>query len=369
MALLFLVVGFYPANNTKSMNELSEGKPSAVEASHKSAPKASVPEKPAKKVTAESLKKINPSKLITRKPARLTHNTQIGVYTGPGTLATHTSFEQWLGRSVPVTTDYIDYKGGWQKDFIDSQLWLAQPWGKWAKKTPNSRLVLGVPMLESQNTAQFSQGANGAFDVYFRSLAENLVKNGLGDSVIRLGYEANCNTIGPWQATDNPAGYIKLYRHEVGVMSSVPGAAFAYDWTVCNGLQNGHALNTFDSFYPGNDVVDIVGMDIYDVKWMDPGATPQQRWDYAYSRRLGIGEFLQFAASHGKAVSYPEWGLYRPGDNFAGGGDNPYFINKMDELIKSTNPVYQSYFNLNWGGGVLEDFIQSKGLFKQLFGA
>jgi hypothetical protein len=109
-------------------------------------------------------------------------------------------------------------------------------------------------------------------------------------------------------------------------------------------------------------------MDIYDVKWQDPAATPQQRWDYLLSRRLGINEFVHFAQAHNKPVSYPEWGLYKPGDNFAGGGDNPYFINKMAELMTNTNPVYHSYFNLDWGGGKLFDFGLGKESYKQIFG-
>jgi Glycosyl hydrolase family 26 len=295
-------------------------------------------------------------------------NTAIGVYTGPGAVAAHDAFAQWLGRPVPYATDYIDYKGGWQKDFIDSQAWLMGPWGKWVSQAQGRRLVLGVPMLENQNQGQFAEGTGGAFDPYFSSLASELVSNNLGNSIIRLGYEANCDSIGPWQATADPDGYKALFRHEVAVMRSVPGAAFSFDWTVCNGLQDGHPLNSFNSFYPGDDVVNIVGMDIYDVKWQDAGAGPQQRWDYAANRSLGINELVAFARSHGKPVSYPEWGLYKPGDSFAGGGDDPDFVQKMNALFTTPGATYQSYFDLDWGGGVLSDFPQGQAAFKHLFG-
>jgi hypothetical protein len=108
-------------------------------------------------------------------------------------------------------------------------------------------------------------------------------------------------------------------------------------------------------------------MDIYDVKWMDPRATAQQRWSYSLSRQMGTNELVQFTQRHGKRVSYPEWGLYKSGDSFAGGGDNPYFMQQMADLIKRTNPVYQSYFNLDWGGGVLQQFSQGQSAYKQLF--
>jgi hypothetical protein len=292
----------------------------------------------------------------------------MGVYTGPGDVNGHTNFESWLGRSVPYTTDYIDYRGGWTKDFHDSGVWLMKPWGKWVSQG-GRRLVLGVPMLEGNTPGQFNQGINGDFDSYFRDLAALLVANNLGNSIIRLGYEANCDTIGPWQATDNPSGYKLLFRHEVAVMRSVPGAAFQFDWTVCNGLQYGHALNSFDSFYPGDDVVDIIGIDIYDVKWGDTSVAPQTRWNYIVSRQMGVNELVAYSRAHGKSLSYPEWGLYAPGDSFAGGGDDPYFIGQMANLISTTRPLYQAYFNLDWGGGVLSDFPQGQAAFKQIFGS
>ena len=299
--------------------------------------------------------------------SNIPNTTKMGLYIGPGGIARHQIFEQWLGKPIPYTTDYIDYNGGWTKDFVDSEVWLTAPWGAWTNQK-NGRLVLGVPMLENENYGQFAQGVRGDFDVYFRKLAEELVQNKLGDSIIRLGYEANCDTIGPWQATNDPEGFRQLFRHEVSIMRSVPGSSFMFDWTVCNGLQGGHNLNSYDSFYPGDDVVDIIGIDIYDVKWQDPGITPQARWDYILSRHMGVNDLSSFANNHNKPLSFPEWGLYRSGDNFAGGGDDTTFIRNMYYLINATNPVYQSYFDLDWGGGILSDFRQSEAVFKELFG-
>lgn len=308
------------------------------------------------------------NKSAVKKLPSIPKDTAMGIYTGPGKITAHDNFAQWLGADIPYTTDYIDYKGGWEKDFVDSKVWLTKPWGSWVNDKPGQRLVLGVPMLQNQNYGEFSRGVDGDFDKYFRGLAEELVANELGDSIIRLGYEANCDTIGPWQATRNPKGYRKLFRHQVAVMKSVPGAKFKFDWTVCNGLQGGRALTSFDSFYPGDDVVDIIGMDIYDVKWRDPKASAEERWRRLRQRTMGIEDLLSFAKKHKKPVSYPEWGLYRPGDNFSGGGDNPYFIEKMAKLIHTTKPRYQSYFNIDWGGGVLSDFPKGEKTFKQIFG-
>jgi hypothetical protein len=300
------------------------------------------------------------------KLAGATSSVPIGVYNGPGKVAALNDFGNWLGSPVVYATDYVDYKNGWSTDF--NPTWLIGPWGQWVNQATNRKLVLGLPMLENSNYGQFDQGAAGAFDTYFINLSQKMVSNGLGSSVIRLGYEANCDTIGPWQATDNPTGYIKHFRHIVQIMKSVPGTNFKFDWTVCNGLQNGHVLNSFASFYPGDDVVDIIGMDQYDVKWMDTMVTHEQRWQYNVSRYMGLQDHQNFALSHGKPVSFPEWGLYKPGDSFAGGGDNPYFIDSMINWIEANNTVYQSYFNLNWGGGVLADFPNGQARFKARLG-
>jgi hypothetical protein len=289
-----------------------------------------------------------------------------GVYNGPAAVTAHNTFENWLGSTMLYASDYVDFKNGWDTDFKPS--WLIDNWSKWAQAMPGRKLVIGLPMLETSNTGQFDQGASGAFDGHFVDFGKALVTNGLGGSIIRLGYEANCDTIGPWQATDNPAGYVNDFRHIVSVMRAVPGSAFSFDWTACNGLQNGHALNSFASFYPGDGFVDIIGMDQYDVKWMDPGINPAARWQYNVNRYMGLKDHRAFAAAHSKPVSFPEWGLYKPGDQFAGGGDDPYFIDRMAEWISSSRTVYQAYFNLNWGGGILADFPKGQAEYRLRFG-
>jgi hypothetical protein len=289
-----------------------------------------------------------------------------GVYNGPGAVGAHNEFESWLGVSMLYASDYVDYKSGWDTDFKPA--WLIDNWSKWVTALPGRRLVVGLPMLESSNTGQFDQGASGAFDSHFTDFANALIAHGLGNSIIRLGYEANCDTIGPWQATDNPSGYVADFRHIVGVMHNAPGADFKFDWTVCNGLQNGHALNSFASFYPGDDAVDIIGLDQYDVKWMDPGVSPVGRWQYNVNRYMGLNDHRAFAAAHGKPVSFPEWGLYKAGDRFGGGGDSPYFIDRMADWIAASRPVYQAYFNLDWGGGVLANFPKGQAEYRLRFG-
>ncbi len=123
-------------------------------------------------------------------------------------------------------------------------------------------------MLPTQDdSATMAQGAQGAYDQYYKTLAQNLVDYGQGDSIIRLGWEFN---LGPsrWHP-DSKANFIAYWQHIVKAMRSVPGTDnLQFDWNPNIGGE------TYDSrnYYPGNAYVDYIGVDIYDISWAD-GAT------------------------------------------------------------------------------------------------
>ena len=291
----------------------------------------------------------------------------LGLYSGPANVSSLNNFSTWLGAPITYVTDYVDYKNGWSVDF--NPTWIFNTWGPWVKANSGRRLVLGLPMLENSNPEQFSQGTAGAFDAYFLSLSQKLVSNNMGNTIIRLGYEANNPNIGPWEACADPSGYIADWRHIVNVMKSVPGQNFEFDWNPTESSACGNQpLNSFASFYPGDDVVNIIGLDQYDIKWMDTTSTPQQRWQFFLNQPMGLLDHKNFAIAHKKMVSFPEWGLYASGDKYGGGGDDPYYIDQMHAWFTSNNTAYQSYFNLNWGGGILSNFLNGQARYKSDFG-
>jgi hypothetical protein len=80
---------------------------------------------------------------------------------------------------------------------------------------------------------------------------------------------------------------------------------------------------------------------------------------------FGLEWHRDFAASHGKPMSYPEWGV----GNF---GDNPYFVQQMhDWFVKNQdNIVYAAYFDVDglWPTQIDNDqFPKSRELFRKLF--
>jgi hypothetical protein len=289
----------------------------------------------------------------------------LGIYNGGGSVAADNAFSTWLGVPVTRAHDFVDQNAGW--DGIAGPYWLLDTWSAWVRTGVGRRLVLSVPLLPTSAWGQLAAGAAGEFDGPFRTLAQNMVERGLGGSTIRLGWEAN-TWAHPWAAEGDPGSYRQFYRRIVSVIRSVPGAAFTFDWTANSGVGGGSALTTFDSFYPGDDVVDVVGLDVYDIKWQDSTSTPAQRWDFTVNQRLGLSDHRAFAQAHGKPVSFPEWALHSQGDQLGGGGDNPYFVDRMADWFSSTTTAYQIYFNADWGGGVLSSFPNGQARYRARFG-
>jgi hypothetical protein len=218
-------------------------------------------------------------------------------------------------------------------------------WGKWATAPGTKRQLIitqNLIPISAQSEDWRHLGAAGAYVHHARVLARNLVAAGLGNSIIRLSHEAN----GDWYPdsignTDAQYGlWAQFWRETVLAMRSVPGADFRFDWCI-NGRYRPIAL---DKWYPGDDVVDIIGIDAYD------GGVPsgQRRWATIYDRPLGIHDVERFAAAHRKPLSIPEWGVAPIGFQLSGGDDAAY-VDGIASVVRNNNVAYQSYFsNHQW---------------------
>ena len=258
-----------------------------------------------------------------------------------------TDFDRLVGRNTQCVIVFNNVSKNWRSWENPWFLGLKDPdhnWANWAT-TPNTdrQLVITQNMIPSGlNKTNWRQaGARGAFVQHAKRLAQNLVAAGLGDSVIRLGHEAN----GVW--TNDNIGktsrdfdmWRKYWRKIVLAMRSVPGAAFKFDWCVNAGVRP----IPLKYFYPGSDVVDIVGIDAYDagIKDVGPG---RKRWKVIYNRPLGIREVLRFARAHHKPLSFPEWGLAAPAKATLTAGDDPAYVNGIARVVRHRRVAYQAYF-------------------------
>ena len=261
---------------------------------------------------------------------------RIGSYGGAGSTGVPevAAYEKWLGRPLSIVLDFLEMET-W-KGMVDEAGWMAGCW----KGAGRDYLAVSVPMLVHEGGPTLKQGADGQFDSHYTSLAQKLVSSGFPNSVIRIGWEFNGGWY-PWTARGNTGDFKAYWRRIVAAMRAAPGARFRYDWTATT------VDGPTEEAYPGDDVVDIVGLDVYNQSW--PQLPAPLRWQYLLHNSAGLNWHRDFAHKHGKPRSFPEWGTGTRPDGH-GGGDDPDYIRNMLAWFKEGDPVdYACYWNYHAG--------------------
>jgi hypothetical protein len=281
----------------------------------------------------------------------------LGVFMGGGDPGEIQSFERWVGSEVT-------HAGA----FLSRRSWAAFHEVGFLDRWRNSgyTLSLGVPMLTTNDGGTLRQGAQGAYDQHFKQLAADLVARGQGNAIIRLGWEFNGDWY-PWKAEADPASFAAYWRRIHQAMRSVPGAqGLRFDWNPAIGPKR-----VPEGAYPGDQFVDIIGMDVYDRNYTAQLADPAKRWQDMVNQSFGLAWQRDFAAAHKKPLSFPEWGT---SDRHQGGGaqDNPFFVRSMNEWIRANNVEYHNYFEFDapdeQGSRLMDgQNPHSASLFQQLF--
>ncbi|MFD9307920.1 glycosyl hydrolase [Streptomyces sp. NPDC060048] len=248
---------------------------------------------------------------------------------GPPGVARIPFLSHWLGgKEIRVGHTYLP---GDQWAGIEGNVEFLDDWAEWRRERDDRMFVLNVPMQERNEArvpdyrvAQLIRaGADGQYDRHFEKLAQRLVTLGVPDTVIVLGWEMNGLTY-THRCGPDPENWKAYWRRVVNTMRSVPGQEFKFDFTPNRGTD---AIG-WTKCYPGDDVVDIVGMDSYD---QAPGRT----FDDQITQPYGLQQHVDFAKAHGKEISYPEWGLFR-------NGDNPEYVRRMLKWIEKQKPLYHT---------------------------
>ncbi|MGW6690180.1 glycosyl hydrolase [Streptomyces sp. NPDC054961] len=248
---------------------------------------------------------------------------------GPSGVARIPFLSHWLGgKEIRVGHTYLP---GDRWAGIEGDVNFLENWADWRRARDDRMFVLNVPMQERNEARvpdyQVAQliraGADGQYDRHFRKLAERLVALGVPDTVIVLGWEMNGVTY-THRCGPDPERWKAYWKRVVNTMRAVPGQKFKFDFTPNRGTD---AIG-WTKCYPGDDVVDIVGMDSYD---QAPGRT----FDEQISQPYGLQQHVDFAKAHGKQISFPEWGLFR-------NGDNPEYVRRMLKWIEQQKPLYHT---------------------------
>lgn len=252
----------------------------------------------------------------------------------------------------------------WTVPSFDGPTSVSETWAQWAVARPGRRLIISVPLIPTAERAVRdwrSRGASGDFAQEDRSLAENLVRAGLGTSFIRLGSEGNGrwsvdwigDTVRDWQQ------WAAFWRATASAMRSVRGAHFRFVWTISPDV--GRA--PLSAYYPGDGVVDVIGMDVYDAGFVFLGA---DRWRYLLDRPNGIGAVMNFAVDHHKPVAFPEWGLI-PGPR--GGADDSSFVAGVAALSRRPGLAFETYWDAGASATAIAHSPRSRAAFRRLLGS
>ena len=248
---------------------------------------------------------------------------------GPLGVARMAQLSSWLGGTeLKVAHTYLP--GNRWAD-IEGAPGFLDVWAHWRREKADRTLVLNVPMQERNEEgigddevrSLLRQGAAGEFDHHFRALAERLVALRVPDTVIVLGWEMNCITY-THRCGPDPEAWKAYWKRIVTTMRAVPGQKFRFDFT----SSRGRDAVPWTECYPGDDTVDIIGMDSYD---QPTGLSFDQQVREPY----GLQQHVDFAKAHGKPISYPEWGLFR-------NGDNAEYMRRMLAWMDEYKPLYNT---------------------------
>lgn len=259
-----------------------------------------------------------------------------GAYLPNATPASIDAFGGWRGSPVDVATVWPN-RASWSD--IVSPTWLYQRW----RGAPET-VAFTEPMLpENVAGVSLQACANGTYNSYWKQFGTNISAYGLGNSIIRLGWEFNGNWYN-WQAS-NPAVWVQCWQ-QIVTSARTTAPNLQWDWNVNRGVSAGLADPT--QAYPGNAYVDSVGVDSYDM-W--PPATTAAGWNTQLNGTQGLLYWLSFAKAHNKLFAVPEWGNMTTGTN--PGGDDPAYVNDMLGFFQAHSQIlaWESTFQSPSTGG------------------
>jgi Glycosyl hydrolase family 26 len=262
------------------------------------------------------------------------------------------AFEEWRGRKSDITLLFMgrdhfnrDY-GQWP----DGR--TLKPGGTLESVTSRGMTVsLAIPLLTTADSGDFAKLARGDLDDAHRAVARRIQEIvGRHPIYLRLGWEATRGY--PWSYSGldgnaDPDEYKQAYRRIARIYKEeIPGAK-----VVWNHLKK-HTVPIVD-YYPGDDAVDVIGIDPYD-NCQGTGCVDSERewekflgsYDPATGMAQGLQGLLDFARSHGKKLSICEWGASNRDFDSKSRTNNAYYVTAMYQFFKDNAEAieYESYF-------------------------
>jgi len=233
------------------------------------------------------------------------------------------------GSAADVTLNY-PWGGSWSMWDDPSAAGFWPVYAGWA-----GTVVAAVPpfAVDGTGTADgYTRLANGEYDQHWINFGRNMVAAGRANTPIRLAWEAD----GDWYVWGLRGGGASLDQYKAGFRRAVSALRqgnpqVQIDLTV--------GADQLAAYWPGDDVVDIVGQDYYNM-WDKTG-----NFATVANSATGINTAVAFARAHGKKLGVGEWGVVSQAPY--GGGDDPAFVQGMWDTFSANRDImaYEMYFN------------------------
>lgn len=226
-----------------------------------------------------------------------------------------------------------------------------------------------APGLVRESGETLARAATGGDVESWKTCGEQLLQSGLNSTttILRVGHEFN-GSWAPWSTHgDDPRlirQFIAAYRHAVRAIR-VHAPLVRFDLCFAGGV----AGTDIEAHYPGDDVVDIIGMDYYDGD--SSGHTATSVVDFIQSQQgCGFAEIAAAANAHGKLFALDEWAL--SGSQIS--HDNPLFVQQVFDTLAELNQRYpdivshETFFDdVNTGTFGWKDNPESAALYDRLW--
>lgn len=192
-------------------------------------------------------------------------------------------------------------------------------------------LSIGMPLWPQDGNLK--DATSGLYDIQWEKFART-VSAKYPTAYVRLGWEMNLKDWYYRATPENAEEWKNAYRLAVKAIKKVaPNIRIVFNPNEGPG-QTGTKDATL--FYPGDEYVDLIGIDAYD--WW-PGYTNQENISHHLHQEFGWNWWLAFAKAHNKKFTLPEWGIAPANEN--SGGDNPKYINFVYSWLKENKEWIQ----------------------------
>lgn len=274
-----------------------------------------------------------PAPIPTPTPASTTFPQVKGIFTwDAGTVALTKTYEKTL--DVPKFDIMLEHLDMTSWTTLQS-MWFGSAWAG-----QGYRMCITFCPFPNGNT--LAQAASGQFDSNWKNML-NMIAAVFPDAILRFAHEQNCCY--PWKASADPANYIKMWQRWAP-LARAASSKFVLCWNPIYGDGDIPMENT----YPGDQYVDLMGLDVYDFKggW----ASGQ-----ILNSNHGLNWFASYAKTHTKPMMLCEWGAATyPSVPTQDGGDDPAFMQGIYDWCMATGASNIIYNDNNTGvHSVLDD--------------